>query len=278
MPLDDREFRKLVDDFASGRNPKAYLPVCQHLRRARRYAEALDFCQRGLAHDERSLAGRVMLARLNADLGRYEDALEEVLKTEEYAPDELSLLVVKCQCQIRLRQIEEAAETYRQLDSLHPFDPQVKMLAAELRAAREQAPPRSSGEVALPVVPLFLPLDEIARMVLRQLEPIAKVHTIGIVDLDSGRTHSEGSDVLVETVEGLFHELSVSLAETEHGIICFGVLEIQKMLVLLFHRDRRMVVLAIDPETNFGKVYHRIVAVLNQYLANVRVSGVRSAG
>ncbi|MBI5153965.1 tetratricopeptide repeat protein [Candidatus Poribacteria bacterium] len=72
MALKAAELAKLEADFASGRNPLAYIPLCQALRRQRRYTEALEACQRGLRSDPNSVAGRTMLARLLADLGRYE--------------------------------------------------------------------------------------------------------------------------------------------------------------------------------------------------------------
>jgi tetratricopeptide (TPR) repeat protein len=268
MPLDEREFLRLREDFLSGRNPRAYIPICQHLRRQRRVAEALDFCQRGLQHDSRSLAGRTLLAKLLADVGRYEDALEQVRRTEEFAAGELNLLAVKAQCLIKMRQVPEAEAAVAELDERFPMDPQAKLLAAELRQLREEALRRTSREVALPIFAPAVRLEEIVRTLAVQLAPVAKVHTIGIVDLDSARSHVEGSQALVEAAEAFFQDVSVSCGETGQGVALSGLIELDKALVLLFLRNRRLVALAVDPEVNYGKVHHRVMAVLQQTLGN----------
>mgnify|MGYP003856636907 CR=1 FL=1 len=76
------ETKRLEQDFLSGRDPRAYIPLCAALRRQKSYIRGLEMAQRGLRGDPTSVAGRIIYARLLSDVGHYEDALREIARLE----------------------------------------------------------------------------------------------------------------------------------------------------------------------------------------------------
>ena len=101
MAITPSDIARLEADFKSGRNPLAYIPLCQALRRTKRYARALEVCSAGLRGDKNSVAGRTLYCRLLGDLGRYQDAFTELEKALKEAPDSMGLLTEKARSMFR---------------------------------------------------------------------------------------------------------------------------------------------------------------------------------
>lgn len=265
MAIDTRDLTRLDADFESGRNPRAYIPLCQALRRDRRLIWALELCQRGLELDGDSLAGWLLYVRTLFDLGRYDEALEVISRAQNRFGQTAGLLVEALRCQIRLMQAAEAEATYRQLDELNPFDPRLRLLCNELRELTARSAPRHSAEVRTGLASHH-DLARVTAALARQLEGLGKVHTIAIVDLDSSKTVVEGDAALVEAAEELYGEATIACDELGQGIVAHAMVELRGALVLVLRRDRRLVVVAVDPRLNFGKLHHRVQLVLQHYL------------
>lgn len=265
MAASDKDLARLEADFLSGRNARAYLPLCTALRRQRRFARALELCQKGLSADSGSVAGRTLLARLLADLGRYDESLQEIARGEALDPAATGLQIEKARCFLRLHMMEEARELIDELVALHPIDPQIKMLATEMRqmtsggGGRET---RHSGMVRM----ISTQAEDILPLIQAQVAPLGAVKSAAIVDLDSDKTVVEGEESVVPLLEEHYGELSEACAELDQGTTHFLMIELEKALLLVFRRDRRLAILAMEPGVNFGKLMHRLAAVLNQHL------------
>jgi tetratricopeptide (TPR) repeat protein len=269
MALSAEEFNKLQGDFASGRNPLAYLPLVSELRRQRRYQEGLEICQRGLAGDPNSVAGRTLLARILADLGRYPQALHEVQRVEASAPDSLGLKIEKARCLIKLRMVDEARATMDWLNTVSPMDPQVQVLNPQLRQleASTSGPARaSSPRIAM----LATSVEDMAKSVRTGISPVARLLALGVYDLDSGKSAVEGSDLVCGAGEALYQEVALACDELDRGEVRFLVAETSKCLSLTLRRGRRLVVVGVDPSTNYGKLHHRLNAALAPYSGDAK--------
>ncbi len=267
MGLGAKELEKLDQDFRSGRNPMAYIPLSQALRRQRRFAEALDVCQRGLSTDVRSVAGRIQLARLLADTGRYDDAMQEISKAESFgAIGAMGLLVEKTRCLIKLKRLEEAEVCLRELELRNPLDPQVQVLKNEFRTHRPSTVVHRSQDAVPLRGALVLQMDEIVQGLKKQISSLGKVFAVALLDLDSGKSSVEGSDEIAEIAARFHEEASVACYELDQGLLNYGLIETSKTLVMVVQRQRRLLILGVDPQINFGKLQHRVQLVVRQHL------------
>lgn len=271
MALGAQELTKLEEDFRTGRNPLAYIPLSQALRRARRLSEALEICQRGIGYDPGSIAGRTQLIRILLDMGRYADALREIETAEKggRALNATGLMAEKARCCLRLRREDEARAILSELDRTNPLDAQVQLLKAELRTLSKQGD-RGRVVAGTPLRTSFVSrMDEVVRALRDQVTPLGKVHTIAILDLDSEKACVEGGGEIAEVGSAFHEEVAVVCDEMDQGMLHYALLELQKALVMVIRRQRKLVVLVIDPGANFGKLQHRVQIVLSQYLPPV---------
>jgi tetratricopeptide (TPR) repeat protein len=134
MAAGTRDIATFEAEYLTGRNPLAYIPLCQALRRERRFAEALEHCQRGLEKTPDSAAGRTLLVRLLTDMGRHEPALREAERAERLAPASKGLLVAKARALGNLGKMDQATEILSQLEREHLLDPEVQILSRDLKS------------------------------------------------------------------------------------------------------------------------------------------------
>ncbi|MCB2153548.1 tetratricopeptide repeat protein [bacterium] len=274
MAAKPNDLAKLEADFLSGRNPLAYIPLCNALRRQRQYSQALDTCQLGLSRDPNSIAGRTLFARLLADMGRYSDALQEVQKVEPMAPDAMGLMVEKARCLIKMRRTQEAAETLRMLDQRNPMDPQVQLLNSQLRSLQGEDY-RQSREVSTADVSVNLPLEDIVSSLMQQLKTLGVIKMVAALDLDSGKSCVEGELDITGAAEMNYQEVALACDELDQGTVRYQVLEMVKAQVLIVRRGRRMIVAAADPEVNFGKLHHRVFSASLRMITESAAAGAR---
>ncbi|MEQ8821231.1 MAG: tetratricopeptide repeat protein [Sumerlaeia bacterium] len=265
MALSANELAKLQADLRSGRNPLAYIPICNELRRCKRNAEALEICQQGLSRDPSSLAGRIILARLLGDLGRYQQALSEVKKVEASAPDSKGLLIEKARCQVKLNLLAEAEETLTNLEFHNPVDPEVQKIRTQFRNVR-LASSQTAGPKAARTLTVTLSMDEVTSLIKRQLTPLGKLKTVALLDLDSGRSAIEGDAVFADAGESLYQEAAMACDELDQGLLRHVIVEIKGALMIVARRDRKLVVVCSDPTVNFGKLQHRLQLCLDQHV------------
>lgn len=260
-----REFEKLEEDFLSGKNPLAYLPLCRQLRRQKAYARALELCQRGLAGDPNSIAGRTLYCRLLSDLGHYEDSLREIQRAETQAPDAQGLQKEKTRCLLRLNRPEEAETVLNELISRNPVDPEVQMLTTQLRRHRAQTTvgsPSSENEVRF----LRLSNREILEKLLEEMRPHVKMICCAVIPIGGGEPALEGDAMAAEAGYHYFRGVSKTCEEMEEGLFRVGLLETEKSQLIVLVRKKTLVALCIEPTAKFGKIYHRFVNVVSQLL------------
>ncbi len=88
----------------------AHLLIASTLRQLGRRDDARNAVLRALEIDVSSVAGRRLLARLNADLGEHAAAVEEVRRVLQQAPGDVGIRLLGAQSLVRLREEEQARE------------------------------------------------------------------------------------------------------------------------------------------------------------------------
>lgn len=264
MALQAGEFERLQSDFRSGRNPKAYIPLCQELRRRKRHGEALTVCQAGLVRDTASIAGRTELVRILAELGRFEEGLREVEKAERRTPDAFGLRMQKLRCQLRLRRLDDAGATLATLEAMNPMEPTLGALRAELQRAMGGAV-ASRAEIRKPVFDVRLTGADFVRFLRSNVQALGKVLAVALVDLEKKQSFLEGDDHLAEIAAQFERETSQACQEMGHGSLSYGMIETHLAMVMAVRRGSKLVVVATDPGLNYGKLQHRVMLLVDRH-------------
>jgi tetratricopeptide (TPR) repeat protein len=269
------DLQQLERDFLSGKNPLAYIPLCNALRKQKNYARALEVCQRGLGADPTSLAGRTMLARILADLGHYEDALREITKAEAFAPDAMGLMIEKARCMIRLKRIDDAEALISQLDTRNPLDPQVQLLNTQLRQLRTQLKGGTTHTMARDEAPRFVrhSNQEILDIVRREMKGHAVILSLAVIPTGAGEPAVEGDVTIAECAYQFWKESDVCCRELDCGASRLGILETDKIQMLILIKKSTLLAISIQPSANLGKIYHRFQLVAGQLLPDAVSSG-----
>jgi tetratricopeptide (TPR) repeat protein len=262
------ELQQLERDFLSGRNPLAYIPLCNSLRKQKNFTRALELCQRGLASDPGSLAGRTLLARLMADIGRYEEAMREIARAEATAPEAQGLMTEKARCLIKMRRFDEANTVMEQLLARNPMDPQVQLLSTQLRQLRGQLKGGTTHNVSRDEAPRFVRLQpqEMLEAIRREIRGHATILSVAVIPTGAGAPALEGDAVAAESAYAFWKETNVCTQELDCGTMRLGILETEKSQLLVVVKRNMLLALCIQPVANIGKIYHRFYHVAAQLL------------
>ncbi len=278
MAAGTRDIARFEAEYTTGRNPLAYIPLCQALRRERRFGEALEHCQRGLEQGPDSAAGRTLLVRLLTDLGRYEPALREVEKAERIAPASKSLLLAKSRALGNLGRMDEAGRILADLEREHLLDPEVQILGRDLRALKQ------SAEAAQPSLPAgaqeplraarFVSLEDLVSRLSDGLAPLGLIHSCGVIDLDSGKSCVDGVQGFIDSADMLFQEVATACHDLDGGMLRSAMIETEGALMIAICRQRRLVVVAVDSSiAHAGKFLMRTLKLMDQLCPETRNGG-----
>lgn len=269
------EIIQLERDFFSGRNPLAYIPLCQALRRRKEYVRALDVCQRGLAGDPDSLAGRRLLAQLLIELGHYEEALREIGRAEANAPDAAGLLVVKTNCLIRLGRFDEAEAALERLRSKNLMAPDVQMLSNLLREQRrdQRGGVRAPTGMEAPIRAYRKNNREILDSIREEMASLVKLQCVAVIPVGAGEPALEGNPLHGEAAYEFFRSTSTACRELESGGVKMGFLETPGVQLIVLVRKEAIVAVSFGPAQNFGKVLHRLTSIIGPLMRDTTPSG-----
>lgn len=266
MALSQPELERLEQDFLSGRNPLAFIPLCQALRRSKKFAKALELCQRGLVSDPTSVAGRTLLARLLGDMGRYEEALREASKAEMLAPEATGLLVEKARALLKLHRANEAEALIQRLNGRNPMDPEVQLLNTQLRQLRHSEESRQRSSNAAVPRRTHITTKYVLDGLLGHLTPVAKVLSGVVVPMEVGEPAVMGDITQAESALEFCREVSQATVELDSGELTFSVVETERCLLFIAQRRRLVICVALESAINFGKTLHRFQIAVEQLL------------
>ncbi len=256
------EIAMLEDEFLSGRNPLAFLPLCQKLRRLKKPLKAMEICRRGLEEVPGSLAGKIMYVRLLADLGHYKAALDEIEKVEQTAPETIGLLIEKARCQVKLSKLDEARILINRLNSYDPMNAEVQVISRELRHQE-----RKVNEGKVPERPLFFPPpkrnnQEILEIVKKEIQKLVSVRSCAVIPTGIGIPAVEGDPAHAEIAYEYYKGIVTSCNDLELGKMKMGVIEMDMAQFIVLVRQKSLVSVSFEPTPQFGRVFNRFQTIV----------------
>ncbi|MCC5874904.1 MAG: tetratricopeptide repeat protein [Candidatus Sumerlaeia bacterium] len=271
-----QEIEHLEKEFQSGRNPMAFIPLCQALRQRGSHSRALEFCNRGLEKNPESMAGQTMRARLLNDLGHHEDALKTTDAALVNHPTVMGLLVEKARALLAMTSYEAVEPIISQLNNMNPMDPQVKEMSSQWKRALALGTAQHSGVQQLPTEfskpkpqkEIELTYSEIAEEIRREVASLCAVHSCSVIPRGAGDPGLVGEPSVAEAGFAFFKGVDKSCEELDNGAMVTGVMETDKMTVIVLVRTDSIVTLGIEPSGQFGKILFRMQNVVDRYLDN----------
>jgi tetratricopeptide (TPR) repeat protein len=260
-------YDKIERDFLKGKNPFAYLPLCQKLRREKKYQRALEICQRGIAQVPGSVGGRIMLARLLMDIGHYGDAYKEINEAEKYAPDVMGVLVVKAICCVKLHRFDQAEELRKTLNRRYPMAPEVQLLNSLLREriSHSRAVPVAQV-IPRPEVRIEATPPEILRLLLLEMEKIVKIDSLSLIPVGAGAPFVEGEVIHAQAAYDFFLGGNTACRDLEKGDLQIGFFETLTQQVIVLVRRGFLVSVSFEVTPHFGRIFHQFEQLVSRYM------------
>lgn len=136
----------------------AFAALAEEYRRAERYVEAIDACKAGLVRHPSYLSAHVTLGRAFIEVGRLQDARQELEYVLKLAPENLA--AIRGLAEIHRRMGEETGEAHTDV-SMQPPEPPVAVSAPDARSnpsfdVRAALAEPASSPAALAAPPLLV--------------------------------------------------------------------------------------------------------------------------
>lgn len=265
MAATQDDLARLEADFRSGRNPLAYIPLCQALRRQKQYIRALEYCQKGLQGDAGSIAGQTLWCRLLIDNGRYQESIRALESALETAPDSMGLLTEYARVLILLKRDEDAEQVVNELNRRNPLDPQVQVLYRQYRKLRARAEEKSARTSSITVPKAaFLSTADILRQLTTMMSSIVAIEGAAVVPMDAGEPAVTGEVEGAEAALLFSQEATLACYELDQGDFRLAVLDTERRTLFVAVRQRMILSMTVQPQANVGKVQHRFQLFLSQ--------------
>jgi tetratricopeptide (TPR) repeat protein len=151
----------------------AFAALAEEYRRAGRFEEAITTCQSGLQRHPAYLSARVTLGRALLELGRFDEARQELEHVLRAAPENLAAIRGLAEIHHRRGELPEALEQYRSALHVAKHDTEIEQALDQISKQVAPAPPVNSQpepraalvEAAAPPAPppLRKPIQLVAR-------------------------------------------------------------------------------------------------------------------
>lgn len=215
-----------------------------------------------------------MRARLLNDLGRHDDALKATDATLQNHPTAMGVLVEKARALLALESYQALEPIINQLNEMNAVDPQVREMTSKWKRALALGTAQPSGVQQLPSefsksheTPQ-LTFEEIAKKIKREVGALCEVHSCSVIPRGAGEPAVVGEPAIAEAGFSFFKGVGKSCEELDNGSMTTGIMETDKMTVIVLVRTDTIVTLGIEPSGKFGKILFRMQNVVDRYLDN----------
>ena len=245
---EDMTLEKLKILYESGKNPLAYIPYAEALRRAKALAQALDICKEGLAQDSYSVSGRTLLARILFDMGRYDNALEELGFVLQLASDAFGANFLMARILIKKQEFSEAMDIIKKIKKLNKNDSELlrleEFVIAHLHTVETVGDISTSTEPAEKVGAL----NERVNTLLENLRTFPGVTRYKMSMLPKEKDKKAAHDPL----RILFIELDEESQKGGHGALKRLMFEAGNKCFLVYVLEESVLTIETTPEVNIG--------------------------
>lgn len=135
----------------------AFAALAEEYRRAGRFEEAIATCQAGLQRHPAYLSAHVTLGRALLELGRFDEARQELEHVLRAAPENLAAIRGLAEIHHRRGELPEALEQYRSALSVAKHDAEIEDAVNEI--SRQVAPPAAAAPLPVSMSPASTPAD-----------------------------------------------------------------------------------------------------------------------
>jgi tetratricopeptide (TPR) repeat protein len=135
----------------------AFAALAEEYRRAGRFEEAIATCQAGLQRHPAYLSAHVTLGRALLELGRFDEARQELEHVLRAAPENLAAIRGLAEIHHRRGELPEALEQYRSALSVAKHDAEIEDAVDQI--SRQVAPPAAAAPVPVSTSPASAPAD-----------------------------------------------------------------------------------------------------------------------
>lgn len=266
MDMQEASIEGLKIYYEEGKNPLAYIPYADALRKNGQLTKAMEICISGLKQDSYSLTGRTLLARIFYDMGRYENAICELKVALQISHDSFGPNLLYARVLMKQRSYNDAAIILYKLLKIKPTDADVIQLRKELdkfiASAKTNVSPIKMFDTPEPTKQGEgkTNIEEKLKMLKNALRDYPEVISIDIDKLEiiSDRLKSGDADTLPE----LYNYIKYLFNDKKFGDTKKGFIEVLQKNYLFYGAGSYLLTICVKSTSKLG----RLKKDIEQYL------------
>ncbi|MBN1903269.1 tetratricopeptide repeat protein [Candidatus Sumerlaeota bacterium] len=245
--------------FESGRNPLAFIPYAEALRGAGHLNMALEVCKTGILQDEESITGRTLLARILYDMGRYDDALEELANVLQKAHDAFGTNLLMAKILAKKREYHDAMDIVQSIKNMNPLDTDLNELKEFLHSQIFSMETRGDLSDNNPIPYKTSSLDARVDELLRHLRSLPEVMSFSFTKLPDEEEDDKHDADLARNFFIIMNRLA---KDHKIGNLVNVVLELERYSLLMFCVEGSLLKIVLKPNVNLGRLRLQIEQIL----------------
>lgn len=268
MDFHDISLDELKQYYEQGKNPLAYIPYAEALRKENLLTQALEICIGGIKQDSYSVTGRTLLAKIFFDMGRYESAITELKIALKIAPDAFGPNLMLAKTLLKQRNTTDASEILHKLESQKPNDPEVRHIREEfsrfLSGVDTQVVSTKGEKKNVETKPITEQSFNIESKI-GLIKTLSKSYP-EIVNIEFAKLNNnveKGQDTQdINSIHSFFLFSKKTLKEQHIGDFTKGFIETSRNFILFFEINSYLVFITTNPTTRFGRLKKDIEQLL----------------
>ncbi len=245
--------------FESGKNPMSYMPYAEGLRASGALAQALEICRAGLDKKPDSVSGRTLLAKILYDMGRYDNALEELGNVLQHAHEAYGANLLMAKILAKKREYHDAYDIVNSIKSMNPTDTDLLEIERFLHSQIFSMETRAdlSDKRISSVKPRSL--DTRINELLQQLEVFPGVLRFGFSKLPEEDKEMADAD----PARQYFLQVRHITAGKNLGVLKHVLLEMEKGSLFMLYVEGALLQIFIKKDANIGMLRLQVDKILN---------------
>lgn len=247
--------------FESGKNPMSYMPYAEALRVIGALTQALEVCRKGLVQDPGSVSGRTLLAKILYDMGRYDNALEELGNVLQLAHDAYGANLLMAKILAKKREYHDAYDIINSLKRMNPTDTELleieKFLHTQIFSMETRADlfdkrisSFKSRTIDARINELLKQLQGFSGVLRFSFSKLPQPDAEDMVDLDPGRQ--------------FFLQVGHITGENNLGALKHVLLEMERGFLFMLYVEGALLQIFMKKDVNLGKLRLQVDKILNQ--------------